>query len=70
MDKSQGALTYALDRDKLRKIRRREGRYLFRTNALTDDNTAEVWRCYNQLVAVEEAFSKPEGRPRDPPHGP
>jgi hypothetical protein len=55
-----GALTYALDRDKLRKIRRREGRYLLRTN-LTDDDPAKLWQYYIQLVAVEEAFRNLKG---------
>ena len=47
-----GALAYALDRDKLRKVRRREGRYLLRTN-LTDDDPANLWQYYIQLVAVD-----------------
>ena len=55
-----GALTYALDRDKLRKVRRREGRYLLRTN-LTDDDPAKLWQYYIQLVAVEEAFRNLKG---------
>ena len=55
-----GALTYALDRDKLRKIRRREGRYLLRTN-MTDDDPAKLWQYYIQLVAVEEAFRNLKG---------
>ncbi len=40
-----GALAYALDRDKLRKVRRREGRYLLRTN-LTGDDPATLWQYY------------------------
>ena len=55
-----GALAYALDRDKLRKVRRREGRYLLRTN-LTDDDPATLWQYYIQLVAVEEAFRNLKG---------
>ncbi len=47
-----GALAYALDRDKLRKVRRREGRYLLRTN-LTGDDPATLWQYYIQLVAVD-----------------
>ena len=43
VDRTTGALTYALDRKKLRKVRRREGRYLLRTN-LTDDDPAKLWR--------------------------
>jgi hypothetical protein len=47
--------TFALNRSKLRKIRRREGRYLLRTN-LTESDPATLWQYYIQLVAVEEAF--------------
>jgi hypothetical protein len=60
VDKQTGALTYSLDRDKLRKVRRREGRYLLRTN-LTDDDPAKLWQYYIQLVAVEEAFKTLKG---------
>ena len=47
--------TYRLDRNKLRVARRREGRYLLRTN-LTEHDPAKLWTYYLQLVAVEEAF--------------
>ena len=60
VDKQTGALTYALDRAKLRKVRRREGRYLLRTN-LTESDPAKLWECYVQLVAVEEAFRNLKG---------
>ena len=46
---------YTLNRQKLRRIRRREGRYLLRTN-LTENDPALLWQYYIQLVAVEEAF--------------
>jgi hypothetical protein len=55
-----GALTYQLDRGKLRAVRRREGRYLLRTN-LTDYDPAVLWRYYMQLVFVEEAFRTLKG---------
>jgi transposase len=55
-----GQLTFALDRDKLRAVRRREGRYLLRTN-LSADNPGLLWRCYMQLVFVEEAFRTLKG---------
>jgi hypothetical protein len=55
LDKASAAFTFALDRSKLRKIRRREGRYLLRTN-LTESDPATLWQYYIQLVAVEEAF--------------
>ena len=47
--------TFALNRDKLRKIRRREGRYLLRTN-LCDEDPAKLWKFYIQLVEIEAAF--------------
>lgn len=55
VDKDSAAFTYTLNRDKLRTIRRREGRYLLRTN-LTESDPATLWQYYIQLVAVEEAF--------------
>lgn len=47
--------TYRLNRNKLRQIRRREGRYLLRTN-LTETDPVKLWNYYLQLVQVEEAF--------------
>jgi transposase len=55
-----GVLTYHLDREKLRAARRREGRYLLRTN-MTADDPALIWRCYMQLCHVEEAFRTLKG---------
>jgi transposase len=52
--------TYRLDRAKLRQARRREGRYLLRTN-LTEHDPAKLWAYYLQLVAVEEAFKNLKG---------
>ena len=57
---SDGALTYRLDRAKLRAVRGREGRYLLRTNLAADD-PALIWRCYMQLCFVEEAFRTLKG---------
>lgn len=53
-------LSYRLDRAKLRRARRREGRYLLRTN-LADDDPARLWGLYLQLVSVEEAFKNLKG---------
>src|SRR5579864_898984 len=53
-------LSFRLDRTKLRQARRREGRYLLRTN-LTDDDPARLWGLYLQLVSVEEAFKNLKG---------
>jgi hypothetical protein len=47
--------SYALNRQKLRQIRRREGRYLLRTN-LCGQEPADLWRFYIELVEVEAAF--------------
>jgi len=47
--------SFALNREKLRKTRRREGRYLLRTN-LCDEDPAKLWKFYIQLVEVEAAF--------------
>jgi hypothetical protein len=44
-----------LDRKKLRQVRRREGRYLLRTN-LCGRNPQELWQFYIQLTEVEAAF--------------
>ncbi len=55
VDPHTAAFTYALNRNKLRQARRREGRYLLRTN-LCGRDPAELWRFYIQLVEVEAAF--------------
>ena len=60
VDKAAGALTYQLNRAKLRQIRRREGRYLLRTN-LTETDPVKLWNYYLQLVSVEEAFRTLKG---------
>ena len=60
VDKDKAALTYRLDREKLRRQRRREGRYLLRTN-LTETDPAKLWSLYLQLVSVEEAFKNLKG---------
>ena len=52
----QGAtFSYRLNRDKLKKTRRREGRYLLRTDR-TETDPVKRWNYYLQLVQVEEAF--------------
>ena len=60
LTRASAAFTYRLDRDKLRQARRREGRYLLRTN-LTEEDPAKLWTYYLQLVAVEEAFKNLKG---------
>lgn len=56
----KAAFTYGLDSEKLRRHRRREGRYLLRTN-LTETDPAKLWNWYLQLVNVEEAFKNLKG---------
>jgi len=51
---------FSLRRDRLRQMRRREGRYLLRTNLVGRD-PAEMWKFYTQLVQVEEAFKTLKG---------
>jgi hypothetical protein len=51
---------FSLRKDKLRDVRRREGRYLLRTNLVGRD-PAEMWAFYTQLVQVEEAFKALKG---------
>lgn len=58
--KTGSTFSYRLDRNKLRKARRREGRYLLRTN-LSENDPAQLWSYYLQLVAVEEAFKNLKG---------
>jgi hypothetical protein len=57
---SNEPLRFALKKDRLREVRRREGRYLLRTN-LTDRDPAQLWEFYTQLVHVEEAFKNLKG---------
>jgi transposase len=54
------AFGFWLNRRKLREARRREGRYLLRTN-LTESDPAKLWEYYLRLVAVEEAFKTLKG---------
>lgn len=58
--KRGASFTYRLDRAQLRVVRRREGRYLLRTN-LTESDPAKLWQFYLQLVEVEAAFKTLKG---------
>ena len=60
LDKATATFGFALNRKKLRTARRREGRYLLRTN-LTETDPAQLWAYYIQLTAVEEAFKTLKG---------
>jgi transposase len=50
-------LEFKLDRARLRQVRRREGRYLLRTN-LTAGAPEQLWTFYIQLTEVEQAFKE------------
>ena len=52
--------TFALRKDKLRKVRRREGKYLLRSNLPAED-PALLWQTYMQLVEIEQAFKELKG---------
>lgn len=60
VDATGAKFTYRLNQDKLRQTRRREGRYLLRSN-LTETDPAIVWNYYLQLVQVEQAFRHLKG---------
>jgi hypothetical protein len=55
VDPDLANFSYALNRNKLAMVRRREGRYLLRTN-LSDSDPAKLWELYVTLVKIEEAF--------------
>ena len=66
--------TFSLRRDKLRTVRRREGRYLLRSN-LRHEDPATLWlyalgaAWYIRLTEIEQAFKElTETRPRHPSH--
>jgi len=52
---SKVTFSFRLNRQKLRALRRREGRYLLRTN-LSGREPAQLWQFYIQLVEIEAAF--------------
>ena len=49
--------TFTINRKKLRQARRREGRYLLRSN-LRDTDPAKLWQYYIQLTEIEQAFKE------------
>jgi transposase len=52
----QSKLTFSLHKDKLRQARKREGRYLLRTNITSGRTAEQLWHFYIQLTEVEAAF--------------
>ena len=57
---SEISFKYSLRKKKLRQVRRREGRYLLRSN-LVEEEPARLWQLYIQLTQVEEAFKNLKG---------
>jgi hypothetical protein len=57
---NEQTFTWRLRKAKLRQVRRREGRYLLRTN-LTEVDPVQLWEYYIQLTQVEEAFKNLKG---------
>jgi transposase len=53
-------LTFGLKQDALQRVRRREGRYLLRSN-LTQTDPGRLWEFYLQLVEIEAAFKNLKG---------
>jgi hypothetical protein len=49
-------LSFSLRKDKLRAQRKREGRYLLRSNITSGRSAEELWQFYVQLTEVEAAF--------------
>jgi len=58
--KKRPLFEFSLRKDKLREVRRREGRYLLRTN-MAEKPGVELWEFYLQLTHVEEAFKNLKG---------
>ena len=54
---SSKTFTFALCKDQLRIVRRREGRYRLRSN-LTGEDPATLWQYYIQLTEIEQAFKE------------
>jgi hypothetical protein len=54
-------LSFALRKDKLRQARKREGRYLLRSNINRGRTAEELWHFYIQLTEVEAAFKNLKG---------
>ena len=52
---TEQTFTFTLKRDKLRRVRRQEGRYLLRSN-LTASDPAQLWQMYLLLTEIEAVF--------------
>jgi transposase len=60
LPKGDEPIQFSLRKDKLRDVRKREGRYLLRTN-LVGRTPEAMWAFYMQLSQVEEAFKNLKG---------
>jgi len=60
LPKGQESFKFTLRKDKLREVRKREGRYLLRSN-MPKRSPEKLWEFYLQLVQVEEAFKHLKG---------
>jgi len=58
--KKGASFQFALRKNKLREVRRREGHYLLRSN-LCSTSQEKLWELYIQLTQVEEAFKNLKG---------
>lgn len=58
---NEKSFTYGLKRDKLRQVRRREGRYLLRAFVPQAMSATEVWKQYIGLTEIEESFRNLKG---------
>jgi len=59
-DLKANGFRFKLHKDKLRKVRRREGHYLLRSN-LTQNDPARLWQYYIQLTEIEQACKELKG---------
>ena len=57
---AEPSFQFCLRKKKLREVRRREGRYLLRSNLL-EEQPVQLWHLYIQLTQVEEAFKNLKG---------
>jgi transposase len=57
---AEPSFQFCLRTKKLREVRRREGRYLLRSNLL-EEQPVQLWHLYIQLTQVEEAFKNLKG---------
>lgn len=56
-DLKANGFQFSLRKDRLRQIRRREGRYLLRSN-IAKQNPVHLWNYYIQLTEIEQVFKE------------